>query len=88
VKLIYTTRFAKDLRPIQDRSLKANVQSVLDRMQVAKKLEDIGDVVKMKGSKNAFRARVGEYRIGFFLDSDTITLGRFANRKDIYKLFP
>lgn len=88
MKLIFSTRFAKDLRAIQDTSLKASIQSALDRMQAAKRLEEIGDVVKMKGSKNAFRARVGEYRIGFFLDEDKITLGRFANRKDIYRLFP
>jgi mRNA interferase RelE/StbE len=76
------------LRDIQDKSLKVNIQSALDRMQAAKRLEEIGGIVKMKGSKNAFRLRVGEYRIGFFLEGGTITLGRFANRKDIYRLFP
>ena len=57
-------------------------------MKNATKLEDAGDIIKMKGSKNAYRMRVGEFRIGFYLDGDTVTLGRFANRKDIYRLFP
>ncbi len=88
MKLVLTSRFAKDLRSIRDVSVKADVNSALDKMKAAKRLEDLGDVVKMKGAKNAFRMRVGEYRIGFYLDGDTITLGRFANREDIYRLFP
>jgi mRNA interferase RelE/StbE len=88
VRLVFTKRFAKDLRAIQDKSVKSSVQAALDKMQRAARVEDVGDVVKMKGSKNAFRTRIGEYRIGFYLDGDLITLARFANRKDIYRLFP
>ncbi len=88
MKLVFTSRFSKDLKTIRDRSVKADVSAQLDAMQTASRLEEAGDITKMKGSKNAFRARVGNYRIGFYLDNDTITLGRFADRKDIYKLFP
>lgn len=88
MKLVFTSRFSKDLKTIRDRSVKADVSAQLDAMQTASRLEEAGDITKMKGSKNAFRARVGNYRIGFYPDNDTITLGRFADRKDIYKLFP
>jgi mRNA interferase RelE/StbE len=88
VKVIFTTRFSKDLRAIRDRSLKQEISSAIDAMQSASTLEELGDVIKMKGAKNAYRLRLGDYRIGFYFDGDTITLGRFANRKDIYRLFP
>lgn len=88
MKLVLTTRFAKDLRSIRDAHVKADVDSALDTMKAATRLEELGDVIKIKGAKNAFRMRVGNYRIGFYLDGDTITLGRFADRKDIYRLFP
>jgi mRNA interferase RelE/StbE len=88
VKVIFTTRFSKDLRTLRDRSLKQDVSSAIDSMQSAGTLEELGDVTKMKGAKNAYRLRLGDYRIGFYYEGDTITLGRFANRKDIYRLFP
>ena len=88
MKLIFTTRFSKDLKFISDPTVKADVSTAIDRMKAASRLEEFGDVIKMKGSKNAFRLRVGDYRIGFYLEGDVVTLGRFANRKDIYKLFP
>jgi mRNA interferase RelE/StbE len=88
VKVIFTTRFSKDLRAVRDRSLKQDVSFAIDSMQSASTLEELGDVIKMKGAKNAYRLRLGDYRIGFYSEGDTITLGRFANRKDIYRLFP
>ena len=88
MRLVFTARFARDLKAIRDPSLKEHVQAAIDAMKLATRLEEAGEITKLKGSRNAFRARVGEYRIGFYLDGDTITLGRFANRKDIYKLFP
>ena len=42
----------------------------------------------MKGFKNAFRIRVGDYRIGVLIEKDTIKFGRIALRKDIYDIFP
>jgi mRNA interferase RelE/StbE len=88
VKLVFTSRFAKDLRTIRDNSLKSEVNAALDKLKKATRLEEAGDITKLKGSKNAFRLRVGDYRLGFYLENDTIILGRFANRRDIYRLFP
>jgi mRNA interferase RelE/StbE len=88
VKLVFTSRFAKDLRTIRDTALQSEVSAALDKMKIAARLEEAGDITKLKGSKNAFRARVGDYRIGFYLEKDTIILGRFANRREIYRLFP
>lgn len=42
----------------------------------------------MKGFRNAFRIRIKDYRLGFYLEKDTILISRLLNRKDIYKYFP
>lgn len=45
---------------------------------------------KLKGYKDKFKIRYGDYRIGITINkkSNEITFERVANRKDIYKLFP
>ncbi len=44
-------------------------------------------VVKMKGFKNEYRIRVGDYRIRYECDDDkaTIQILRCDRRKDVYK---
>jgi mRNA interferase RelE/StbE len=48
--------------------------------------EDLsGDIKKLKGSKKQYRLRVGDYRVLFELEANTITVYDFGYRKDIYK---
>ena len=43
----------------------------------------------MKGFKNFYRIKSGDYRLGFeLINNDTIYFIAFAHRKDIYKKFP
>lgn len=42
----------------------------------------------MKGFPDAFRIRLGEYRVGILLDKDSIVLVRMLHRKEIYRYFP
>ena len=48
--------------------------------------EDLsGDIKKLKGSRNQYRLPVGNYRVLFELEADTITVYDLGHRKDIYK---
>jgi mRNA-degrading endonuclease RelE of RelBE toxin-antitoxin system len=42
----------------------------------------------MTGYKNAYRIRLGNYRIGFLMIADELILNRVLYRKDIYDYFP
>ena len=42
----------------------------------------------MTGFPNAFRIRLGNYRIGIVRNGVAIEFVRFLDRKDIYKYFP
>jgi mRNA interferase RelE/StbE len=44
-----------------------------------------GDLKKLKGSKNEYRLRVGNYRVLFELSGKRIVVYTLGARKDIYK---
>ena len=88
MKIEYLKQFSKDLSKISDNSLKDAVFEIILDFKKANNLNEIPNIKKLKGYTNAFRLRIGKYRLGFYLDGETIELGRFAKRDDIYKLFP
>ena len=48
--------------------------------------EDLsGNVKKLKGSRNEYRLRIGDYRALFELEGHTVTVYAVGNRKDIYR---
>jgi mRNA interferase RelE/StbE len=87
VKVEFSKAFARDIRQLSDadRSLVARVvQSVLN----ARSLTEVPGIKKLKGAPNAFRIRVGDKRIGFYLAGDTVQFMRCLDRKQIYREFP
>jgi len=53
----------------------------IDRLQ-----DDLAaDVKKLKGFKNKYRLRAGDYRVLFELDGGTIVVYAVGDRKDIYE---
>ncbi len=51
-------------------------------------MRDIRNLKKLKGYKNLFRIKIGDFRIGIFIENDTVEFARVVHHKDIYKLFP
>lgn len=43
---------------------------------------------KLSGSKDAYRIRLGNYRIGIYKEDNKVILSRVLNRKEIYRYFP
>ena len=71
------------------------MQSV--RYEVIKAIKNVEDstsrsqikgLKKLKGYKNAFRIKIGDYRIGIFIERNNVEFARVIHRKDIYKIFP
>ncbi len=60
------------------------------RARLEAKLKDFaetgqGDVKKLKGFKNKYRLRVGDYRVLFELEKDIISVYAFGHRREIYR---
>ncbi len=88
MKVEFLKRFSKDLDEIPAKSIKLALKRIIDLMENTDTLSKIPSTKKLQGHKTAYRTRVGDYRLGFFFENETIILARFVNRKDIYKLFP
>lgn len=88
-KVEYTKRFLKELA-----SLPTDIQSRIESL-VFEELEsdnpfELGYLSKMKGYKDKYKIRVGDYRIGLTIDkkNQVIVCQRVAHRREIYQIFP
>ncbi|HBB87108.1 MAG TPA: plasmid stabilization protein [Blastocatellia bacterium] len=84
----FRSSFAKDLNHITDKSLLRRVREVVDTVEHAQSVNDLPNLKKLKSSKNYYRLRIGDYRIGLALEDDILVFVRFLNRKEIYRYFP
>jgi mRNA interferase RelE/StbE len=88
MKVEYLKQFSKDVLKINDESLKDNLFGIIINMKNTQNLNQIPNMKKLKGHSEAYRIRIGKYRLGFYFDGEVVELARFAKREDIYKLFP
>jgi mRNA interferase RelE/StbE len=84
----FLEKFGKDLDKIRQGFVKDAVRKVIIRVEQASNLNEIPHLKKLSGFKSAYRIRVGDYRIGIFVDDNKVQFARVADRKDIYKVFP
>ena len=80
--------FNKDIEKITDRKLALRIKSILLYIESVKNTIEIPNLKKMHGADNAYRIRIGDYRLGFFLVNGIVELTIFAHRKEIYRYFP
>jgi mRNA interferase RelE/StbE len=86
--VIFAKLFLKDIRNISDENLKKEVLKAIFDFESAQNLVELSNIKKMKGHSEAYRLRIGNYRLGFYYEGFTIKLARFVKRESIYKLFP
>lgn len=80
--------FVKDLRKVKDKAALKRVKEVIEQAEQARSLQDVTNLKKLKGGRNYYRIRVGEFRIGLIIEGDEIMLVRCLSRKEIYRYFP
>ena len=88
MKILFEKKFLKDIEAVNDKHLKQLVEKIISEIEKAEQLRLLYSLKKMKGHKSAYRIRIGNYRIGFFYENQTVIFSRLLNRKDIYKYFP
>ncbi|GAC1532487.1 MAG: type II toxin-antitoxin system toxin RelE3 [Sediminibacterium sp.] len=80
--------FEKDIYKISDQKTARLIGIAMEEMEKADSLSDLRNIKKMVAKGNYYRMRIGNYRLGFKVETDTIVLLRFMHRKDIYSYFP
>ncbi len=88
MKVVFEKKFLKDIVAIDNKRTKSVGEKIIEQAEKVENLNEISTLKKLKGYKNAYRIRVGDYRIGICIEQDTIEFVRFLHRKDIYKYFP
>lgn len=85
----YLPTFIKDLKSLKSTSSYSAIKKlVFTDILGVQNLKEISNLKKLKGDYNAYRIRVGDYRIGFFLEDNTITFARVLHRREFYRYFP
>ncbi len=80
--------FDKDISILRDAKVKIQIYRMIEDVSKAISIDAIKNIKKIKGYKNYFRIRIGNYRAGLTIDGNTAEFIRFLHRKDIYKRFP
>jgi mRNA interferase RelE/StbE len=89
MKTEYLPRFLKDLKALKSDPIFVPIQAlVFEEIPNSSGLDSIKNLKKLKGEANAYRIRLGDYRIGFVYDGEILTFYRVLHRKDIYRYFP
>lgn len=83
----FTNAFIKDVKKSSP-ELQSQVWDLVNEIKRVDRLSDLPNVKKMKGCSNAFRIRLGEHRVGIFIEDNVILLVRLLHRKEIYRYFP
>ena len=88
MKIEFRESFLKDLRSIKEKQLLTTIKETIEVVESASSLADIAGIKKMRGGKDYFRIRLGDYRIGLKLQNNAFVFVRFLHRKEIYRYFP
>lgn len=88
MKVEFLDKFNKDLIKIRNKAISEDVLATIENVEHSSNIKLIKNIKKLKSFKNAYRIRIGDFRIGVFVIDDTIEFARIVHRKNIYKLFP
>jgi mRNA interferase RelE/StbE len=80
--------FDRDLKKVKDREVLDRVGEIIERVEAADTTGEIGDLKKMSGSDDAYRIRIGDYRVGVVIEGDVVEFVRFLHRRELYRFLP
>lgn len=88
-KVEYTRRFLKELASLPP-DIQSRIESIVFSELESQNPFGLRYLSKIKGYKDKYKIRVGDYRIGLTIDkqNQTTICQRVAHRREIYKIFP
>ncbi len=84
----FLAKFNRDLNHIHLNSVKESIALVIDAVKSTDSIGKIHAIKKSKGYRLAYRIRVGDYRIGVFVEGDHVDFARVLHRREICQFFP
>lgn len=88
MRVVYRNSFEKDVRKLGDAAVRRKVREAIQTVVDADRLSDVPNLKKLVGTRNFYRIRVGDYRLGLALIDEVVVFVRCLHRRDIYRRFP
>jgi len=76
----------KDLSKV-DLGTRRKVLRIVLALEEAGSLDELHPIKQLSGYKDAYRVRIGEYRLGQYLMGNKVQLARLLHRKEVYRFF-
>ncbi|MBE5229119.1 MAG: type II toxin-antitoxin system RelE/ParE family toxin [Microcystis aeruginosa PMC 728.11] len=80
--------FFRDLGAIKDRKLRQRIEAVIVEVEAANNLAELRNIKAIEGHPSYYRIRIGDYRIGIYVEENMIAFVRVLHRKEMYRYFP
>ena len=84
----YSKPFEKDLKSLSEKSVVLKVDEIISHITTSSSLQTLKGIKQLKGHKNCYRIRIGNYRLGLLVNGNVVWLARIMHRKEIYRYFP
>ena len=88
MRAVFRKSFVRDAKKLKDQRAGEHVRAVIEAVESASALVDVPNLAKMSGASGYYRVRIGDYRIGLFVEGDDVEFVRVLHRKDVYRYFP
>jgi len=88
LKVRFKASFAKDLRALDDKSLRERIKTLIATVESAPTLAEVPNLRKLRGAGAFYRARIGDYRVGMAEEEHAIVFVRVLHRREVYRYFP
>jgi len=80
--------FLKELAKLPARERRKVEKLLFEEVENFTTLSQIPNFQKLKGYRNYYKIRFGDYRAGLKYENNTLFFERILHRKDIYKVYP
>ena len=88
MKTAFKASFLKAIKKIDSDQLKADIANAILNVESAENQRQISQLKKLKGYKQYYRIRIGDYRIGIKIEAEIVIFVDIDHRKNIYRIFP
>ena len=80
--------FKQDLKSLKDSKVLKRIQKVVEDVELVNALSEIRNIKLLQGHESFYRIRVGDYRVGLFVEGEVVAFVRVLHRKEVYRYFP
>ncbi len=89
MKIQFDESFLKSLKKLNNKKVKEKLNELIINFEDVENLSEMPNIKKMQGYETYYRVRIGDFRVGFELQSDkSVLFILVAHRRDIYRYFP